>query len=174
MAVDEIVISIASNGYFPYEPLFAEPIRDGKFAVIEGNGRLAAVMLLRSPEAQRKVKATGLPTLPADLMLHMTARTGKEERKLVHRALADWAVLCRLVPAPRAPSLARCRHVVDGSGTSQRRREADGTRPPANIGESSPCLNSSPRSRAKTAMCPAARAASSGSRSCQFESSIEA
>src|SRR5690242_816132 len=42
MAVDEIAISIAANGYQRYEPLFATH-EGNRWIVIEGNRRLAAV-----------------------------------------------------------------------------------------------------------------------------------
>jgi hypothetical protein len=63
MAVDEIAISIAANGYFPYEPLFGEAVNDGKFLVIEGNRRLAAVKLLGDPALQQRIKVQGLPKI---------------------------------------------------------------------------------------------------------------
>ncbi len=44
-AVDELVKSIAANGFFPYEPLFAYP-DDDHYVIIEGNRRLAAVKAL--------------------------------------------------------------------------------------------------------------------------------
>ena len=62
MAVDEIALSISANGYFPYEPLFAEK-RDGKLRVIEGNRRLAAVKVLRDDSLRDLVRATDLPRL---------------------------------------------------------------------------------------------------------------
>lgn len=58
-AVDEVALSIAANGYFQHEPIFAT--KDG--VVIEGNRRLAAVKLLRSKEAREAVGATDLPKL---------------------------------------------------------------------------------------------------------------
>jgi len=61
-AVDEIALSIASNGFFQYEPLFASKEK-GRLVVIEGNRRLAAVKLLRSAELRRTVGATDLPQL---------------------------------------------------------------------------------------------------------------
>ncbi len=61
-AVDEIALSIAANGFFPYEPLFAAR-EDGRCVVVEGNRRLAAVKLLRDPELRRVVGATDLPEL---------------------------------------------------------------------------------------------------------------
>jgi len=61
-AVDELALSIAANGYFPHEPLFATREGDG-LTVIEGNRRLAAVRLLRHPQLRRLVGATDLPRI---------------------------------------------------------------------------------------------------------------
>jgi hypothetical protein len=59
-AVDEIALSIAANGYFQHEPLFAT--RDkGQLVVIEGNRRLAAVKLLLDDTLRKEVGATDLP-----------------------------------------------------------------------------------------------------------------
>jgi hypothetical protein len=44
-AVDELAVSIAANGFFPYEQLFAYRA-DPNYVVIEGNRRLAAVKAL--------------------------------------------------------------------------------------------------------------------------------
>lgn len=69
MAVSEVALSIAANGYFEEEPLFivpgdiGRPGQKGKFVVVEGNRRLAAVRLLRDAELRRVVKATDLPKL---------------------------------------------------------------------------------------------------------------
>lgn len=63
-AVDEIALSIAANGFFVHEPVFAIPeggMGKASYVVIEGNRRLAAVKLLRSRNLRRKVKATDLP-----------------------------------------------------------------------------------------------------------------
>jgi len=54
MAVDELVLSIAANGYFPEEPMFVIPEHptddpnheNTRFVVVEGNRRLAAVLIL--------------------------------------------------------------------------------------------------------------------------------
>lgn len=70
MAVDEVAFSIAENGYFRSEPLFViaqnpdelDPTRR-KFVVVEGNRRLAAVMLLREEKLREKVRATDLPII---------------------------------------------------------------------------------------------------------------
>lgn len=64
MAVDEVALSIAANGFYSHEPLYATK-EQGKLYVVEGNRRLAAVKLLRDQNLQREVKATGLPTISA-------------------------------------------------------------------------------------------------------------
>lgn len=64
MAVDEVALSIAENGFYTHEPLYA--VKDkGKLYVVEGNRRLAAVKLLRDQALQREVKATSLPGISA-------------------------------------------------------------------------------------------------------------
>jgi len=64
MAVREVALSIAHNGYFEHEPLFIED-RDGTWYVIEGNRRLASVQLLLNATLRRKLKVTGLPDIDA-------------------------------------------------------------------------------------------------------------
>ncbi|NVM23890.1 MAG: ParB N-terminal domain-containing protein [Desulfobacterales bacterium] len=61
-AVDEIALSIAANGYFPYETLIVTE-ENGRYVVIEGNRRLAAVRLLCDPDLRKKVGATDLPRI---------------------------------------------------------------------------------------------------------------
>lgn len=69
MAVDEVALSIAANGFFPEEPLFVipgdsrKPDQKGKFIVVEGNRRLAAVMLLSDEKIKLKLKATDIPQI---------------------------------------------------------------------------------------------------------------
>jgi len=65
MAVAEVGLSIAENGYWPAEPLLVIPAESprGKFVVIEGNRRLAAVLLLRDRALYDDVKAD-LPRVP--------------------------------------------------------------------------------------------------------------
>jgi hypothetical protein len=58
MAIQEIAMSIAHNGYFNHEPLFVENAPGRKFVVIEGNRRLAAVNLLLSSDLRDRLKAT--------------------------------------------------------------------------------------------------------------------
>jgi hypothetical protein len=73
MAVDELALSIAANGFFREEPLFVIPKDDRpfddpkkKYFVVEGNRRLAAVLLLRDPDGLgERVGADELPVLSA-------------------------------------------------------------------------------------------------------------
>src|SRR4051812_677168 len=74
MAVDEVALSIAANGFFEEEPLFVVPLEKGKadpkkdrFYVVEGNRRLTAVLLLTDADLRKKVKATNLPPIDAAL-----------------------------------------------------------------------------------------------------------
>jgi hypothetical protein len=60
MSVDEVAYSIAKNGYFENEPLYVV-LEKGKYTVVEGNRRLAAIMLLVDADARKKVGATDLP-----------------------------------------------------------------------------------------------------------------
>jgi len=70
MAVDEVAWSIAENGFFRSEPLFViiqnpdELVRERqKFTVVEGNRRLASVLLLRDERLREQVGATSLPSI---------------------------------------------------------------------------------------------------------------
>jgi hypothetical protein len=72
MSVDEVALSIAANGFFPEENLFAIPEnpkekdeKKKKYVVVEGNRRFAAVRLLREDALRQKIKATDLPKLTA-------------------------------------------------------------------------------------------------------------
>lgn len=62
MAVDEVAMSIAWNGFFKHEPLFIEEDKK-QLIVIEGNRRLAAVKLLLDADLRKKVGATDLPNI---------------------------------------------------------------------------------------------------------------
>lgn len=70
MAVDEVALSIAANGFFEEEPLFAIPDTKHKgtephYIVVEGNRRLTAVRLLTDDTLRRKLRATDLPEISA-------------------------------------------------------------------------------------------------------------
>ncbi len=58
-SVGEVLDSISAQGYWPHEELFASQ-EDEKLVVIEGNRRLAAVLILLSPTRQERLKITGL------------------------------------------------------------------------------------------------------------------
>ena len=64
-AVNELVDSIATSGYWEHEELFAAR-ESGKLVVIEGNRRLAAVKLLLDEGLRTRVGATGVPDLTAE------------------------------------------------------------------------------------------------------------
>jgi hypothetical protein len=61
-AVNELVDSIASSGYWMHEELFAAR-EDSHLVVIEGNRRLAAVKLLIDDKLRNSLGITGLPPL---------------------------------------------------------------------------------------------------------------
>lgn len=65
LAVREVALSIAHNGYFRNEPLFVEKHSKNKFVVIEGNRRLAAIQLLLHEDLRRRLRATDLPVISA-------------------------------------------------------------------------------------------------------------
>lgn len=64
-AVNELVDSIATSGYWEHEELFATK-EHGKLIVIEGNRRLAAVKLLLDESLRNRIGVTGIPKLSAD------------------------------------------------------------------------------------------------------------
>lgn len=71
MAVDEVAMSIAANGYFEVEPLLLvvdRPPRKGtkrSYTVVEGNRRVAALKLLTDKALRDTVRAGDLPQLSA-------------------------------------------------------------------------------------------------------------
>lgn len=67
MAVDEVALSIAANGFFDEEPLVVIPDAKGQsFVVLEGNRRLAAVRVLRDDTLREKLKIADIPKLSAE------------------------------------------------------------------------------------------------------------
>lgn len=80
MAADEVAWSIAENGFFRSEPLFViiqnpdeeDPSRR-KYIVVEGNRRLAAVILLREERLREEVGATSLPDIDAERRAELDA-----------------------------------------------------------------------------------------------------
>lgn len=67
MAVDELAMSIALQGFFAHEPLFVTD-ESGKMVVIEGNRRLAAVKLLLDPAERKRLKITNLPIVRPSIL----------------------------------------------------------------------------------------------------------
>jgi len=70
MAVDEVAWSIAENGFFRSEPLLViiqnpqeKDWKKRRYIVVEGNRRLAAVLLLCDKKLRGKVRATDLPDI---------------------------------------------------------------------------------------------------------------
>ncbi|HLG15179.1 MAG TPA: hypothetical protein VJH03_11850 [Blastocatellia bacterium] len=64
-AVNELVDSIASSGYWNHEVLFA--VKEGeRLVVIEGNRRLAAVKLLVDEKLRTQIKASGIRSISAE------------------------------------------------------------------------------------------------------------
>jgi hypothetical protein len=62
MAVDELALSIAENGFYHHEPLYAAKERNKNY-VIEGNRRLAAVKLLRDETLRNSLKISSIPSI---------------------------------------------------------------------------------------------------------------
>nr|WP_225587317.1 ParB/Srx family N-terminal domain-containing protein [Methylomonas fluvii] len=62
-ALDELIQSICNNGYFNLEPLIVLAKTDGRFTVLEGNRRLAAIKLIKDRELARDCKVS----LPATI-----------------------------------------------------------------------------------------------------------
>ena len=48
--IEDLMISIGENGFFPGEAIVVTPAKDDKYTVLEGNRRLAALKLLQEPE----------------------------------------------------------------------------------------------------------------------------
>ncbi len=61
--LEELMASFVTNGYFDEEPLVVvpSPTKSGKFVVVEGNRRLAALKLLTDPVAAAEIRVRDLP-----------------------------------------------------------------------------------------------------------------
>ena len=66
-ALDELVLSICTNGYLNLEPLIVhgEP---GRYVVLEGNRRLSAIRLINDPELARECGVQVPPKIPAHVL----------------------------------------------------------------------------------------------------------
>lgn len=69
-SVDELVQSIAENGYWSHEELFAAE-EDGHLVVLEGNRRLAAVKLLMDADLRERLSLTGIPEASPEVIATM-------------------------------------------------------------------------------------------------------
>lgn len=67
MAVNELLLSIVSNGYWQYEPLILLPDGEEKYVVIEGNRRLAALKLIHN-DYEVKIPASIKKEITEDLV----------------------------------------------------------------------------------------------------------
>lgn len=91
-SIEDVLSSIAFNGYFPSEPLICYEAEDGKYIVAEGNRRLAACLILkgdvraknqkRRTETMRKVWAKhgskGFDPVPV-----ITFKKGAQDKELL-------------------------------------------------------------------------------------------
>ena len=50
--IEDLMISIGENGFFPGEAIVVTPAENGKYTVLEGNRRLAALRLLQNPDSE--------------------------------------------------------------------------------------------------------------------------
>ncbi len=102
----ELMASIAENGFFPGEPIIVIPEKD-KFIVIEGNRRLAALLLLKSPEIAetysstvRELASTASErgTLPKDIWVYVVDRREEVANYLAFRHVSgvkQWPVISK-------------------------------------------------------------------------------
>lgn len=80
MSVDELAFSIAANGFFPSEPLLVvirnpenQDPEKREYIVVEGNRRLAAVLLLCNETLRKQVRATNLPAITQERRAELDA-----------------------------------------------------------------------------------------------------
>lgn len=65
--IKELMESISANGYLDIEPLIVMPSTNkGKWKVLEGNRRLAAIKLFHNPDLAKKIRIADIPPLPAN------------------------------------------------------------------------------------------------------------
>jgi hypothetical protein len=86
IGVDDLLNSIASSGVIEGDPIIAKPAEvAGKFYVIEGNRRLAALKLLNGQRIGDGQAEPNVPTISADLassVRQVTVQTGWDEDQL--------------------------------------------------------------------------------------------
>ena len=67
-ALDELILSIATNGYLNLEPLIIHGPDSGPFVVLEGNRRLAAIKVLADPDLARECKVSVPTPVPKSVL----------------------------------------------------------------------------------------------------------
>ncbi len=86
IGVDDLLNSMASSGIIEGDPIIAKPAEAaGKFYVIEGNRRLAALKLLNGDKIGDGQSEPSLPVIPpetANLLKTVTIQVGWEDEKL--------------------------------------------------------------------------------------------
>lgn len=66
-ALDELIQSICTNGYLNLEPLIVLAEESGRFTVLEGNRRLAAIKLIKDRNLAKECKVS----LPVNISNHV-------------------------------------------------------------------------------------------------------
>jgi ParB-like nuclease domain len=88
-ALDELVLSIATNGYLPLEPLIVCGPDDGPYTVLEGNRRLAAMKALSNPALAKECRISVPNPVPAkslksfEEVLVIRVRTAKDAEAFI-------------------------------------------------------------------------------------------
>jgi transposase-like protein len=86
IGVDDLINSMASSGVIEGDPIIARPAEAaGKFYVIEGNRRIAALKLLNGEKIGDGEPEPSLPAIPpetAEFLKEVTVQVGWEEEKL--------------------------------------------------------------------------------------------
>jgi hypothetical protein len=67
-ALDELVLSICSNNYLDLEPLIVIGPDSGPFLVLEGNRRLAAIMVIKDADLARRCKISVPQPVPTSVL----------------------------------------------------------------------------------------------------------
>ena len=110
-ALEELVVSFARHGYFSEEPLVIVPSdKGGKWTVVEGNRRLAALKIILEPESHREAPRLSVLQLSAEQRQALTPvpTVSYEDRRQVEAYLGVRHItgVRRWDPYPRAKYVA--------------------------------------------------------------------
>lgn len=72
MYLEEIIVSLAVNGYYQQEPLLVVSNGKGKYTVVEGNRRLASLKILLDPNLAKYVGAKNIPEISKEASSTLT------------------------------------------------------------------------------------------------------